>query len=48
MDETNKQMVMETRIPCAPGQPEKMDYQYERNGVANIFMIFEETIPKIV
>ena len=41
IDETNKQMVRETRIPCKPGQPEIVDYEYERNGVANVFMISE-------
>jgi len=41
IDETNKQLIKETRIPCAPGQPEIVDYEYERNGVANVFMIFE-------
>jgi hypothetical protein len=41
IDETNKQLIKEIRIPCAPGQPEIVDYEYERNGVADIFMIFE-------
>jgi len=41
IDETNKQLIVETRIPCAPGQPEKIDSIYERNGVADVFMIFE-------
>jgi len=41
IDETNKQLIAENRIPCAPGQPEKVDYEYERNGVADVFMIFE-------
>jgi hypothetical protein len=41
IDETNKQMVIETRIPGEPGQPERVDYEYERNGVANVFMISE-------
>jgi len=41
IDETNKQLIQETRIPCAPGQPERVDYEYERNGVADVFMIFE-------
>jgi hypothetical protein len=41
IDETNKQLIIETRIPCEPGQPEKVDSEYERNGVANVFMIFE-------
>lgn len=41
IDETNKQLIKETRIPCTPGQPEKVDSEYERNGVADVFMIFE-------
>ena len=41
IDETNKQLIKETRIPCVPGQPEKVDYEYERNGIADVFMIFE-------
>jgi len=43
MDETSEQLVAETRtpIPAAPGQPERHDYEYERNGVANVFMFFE-------
>ena len=41
IDETNKQLVIETRIPAEPGVPEKVDYEYERNGVANVFMISE-------
>jgi len=37
------QLVGETRIPVpvAPGQPARYDYEYERNGVANLFMITE-------
>lgn len=41
IDETNKQLIKETRIPCQLGQPEKVDSVYERNGVANVFMISE-------
>ena len=41
IDETNKQMIIETRIPIETGQPEIVDYEYERNGVANVFMISE-------
>jgi hypothetical protein len=41
IDETNKQLIQETRIPCAPEHPEKVDSEYERNGVADVFMIFE-------
>lgn len=41
IDETSKQLISQTRIPCAPGQPEIVDYEYERNGVADVFMISE-------
>ena len=41
IDETNKQMIKETRIPCGPGQPERVDSVYIRNGVADVFMISE-------
>ena len=43
MDEANKQLVQETRLPikAEPGQPERFDYEYERNGTANIFMFCE-------
>jgi hypothetical protein len=42
LDETSKQLVAETRkpIPAKPGQTVRYDYEYERNGVANIFMMF--------
>ena len=42
LDETSKQLVIETRkpIPAKPGQPIRYDYEYVRNGVANIFMMF--------
>jgi hypothetical protein len=42
-DESCKQLVKEIReiIPPEPGQLERYDYQYERNGVANLFMFFE-------
>jgi DDE superfamily endonuclease len=41
-DETSKQQVKETRAPL-PGQvgkPRRYDYEYERNGVSNLFMLF--------
>lgn len=41
IDETNKQLIKEERLPCKPGSPEKVDYVYIRNGVANVFMISE-------
>ena len=42
LDETSKQLIVETRtpIPAKPGQPARHDYEYERNGVANLFMMF--------
>ena len=41
IDETSKQLIKEGRIPCEPGNPEKVDSVYVRNGVANVFMIAE-------
>lgn len=41
IDETNKQLIEEKRIPCEPGHPEKVDSVYIRNGVADVFMICE-------
>jgi hypothetical protein len=43
MDETSKQLVSETRIslPTGPGQPQREDYEYERHGVANLFLFCE-------
>lgn len=42
LDETRKQQVQETRVPWASesGKLEKYDYEYERNGVSNLFMLF--------
>lgn len=42
LDETSKQLILETRtpIPATPGKPARHDYEYERNGVANLFMMF--------
>jgi hypothetical protein len=43
MDETSKQLVGETRValPAGPGQPQREDYEYERHGVANLFLFSE-------
>jgi hypothetical protein len=43
LDEQSRQLIRETRtpIPAGPGQPERVDYEYERNGTANLFMVFE-------
>lgn len=42
LDETSKQLIAETRVPIAakPGQPARHDYEYRRNGTANLFMMF--------
>ena len=42
IDETSKQQVKETRapLPGQAGKPRRYDYEYERNGVSNLFMIF--------
>jgi hypothetical protein len=42
LDETSKQLLAETRlpIPMKPGRPARCDYEYERNGTANLFMMF--------
>ncbi|MCY4202986.1 MAG: IS630 family transposase [Aestuariivita sp.] len=41
MDETSKQQTKETRTPLAvrSGQPAIDDFEYERNGTANLFMV---------
>lgn len=43
MDEQSRQLIQETRTPLAaePGKPAREDYEYERNGTANLFMLVE-------
>ena len=43
IDEQPKQLVSETRVPlpARPGAPARYDYEYRREGVANLFMAFE-------
>jgi hypothetical protein len=43
MDEQPTQLIKETRtkIPAQPGMPERVDYEYERNGTATNFMFTE-------
>ena len=43
LDETSKQLIGEVRtpVPATPGQVARYDYEYVRNGVANLFMMFE-------
>jgi len=42
-DETSKQLIRETRppLPAQSGQPERYDYEYQRNGTCNVFLFFE-------
>ena len=42
LDETSKQLVQETRQPrpSRPGAAMAYDYEYQRNGVSNLFMLF--------
>ena len=43
MDETSKQLLSDIQpsILVQPGHPERYDYEYEREGVANLFMLVE-------
>jgi hypothetical protein len=43
LDEASRQLIGEAvqPLPAEPGQPERFDYEYVRNGTANLFMIFE-------
>ena len=42
-DESSKQLISETRqpLPVQPGQPERFDYEYERQGTRNLFLFTE-------
>jgi hypothetical protein len=42
-DETSKQLIKELRPPLSAtsGKAERFDYEYTRNGVANLFMFCE-------
>ena len=48
MDEKPKQLLEESRksIPMKPGSPEKYDYEYRRNGKANIFLAVNQRLGK--
>ena len=43
MDESPKQLISTKReaVPIRPGQPKKVDYEYIRKGVVNIFIANE-------
>lgn len=45
-DESSKQLVAEKRksISAAPGQLERYDYEYQRNGVRNLFLFFSPLV----
>jgi len=42
-DESSKQLIAEvkTPLPMRPGEIRRYDYEYERQGVCNLFMFFE-------
>jgi hypothetical protein len=42
IDEASRQLIGESvePVPARPGQPERFDYEYVRNGVATLFMVF--------
>ena len=42
LDETSKQLIAEMRmpIPMEAGRPIRFDYEYQRNGTANLFILF--------
>jgi hypothetical protein len=48
MDETSKQLLSDLRqsLPVQTGQPERIDYEYQREGVADLFMFFEPLAAK--
>jgi hypothetical protein len=45
-DESSKQLVTEKRrsVPAEPGQLERYDYEYQRNGVRNLFLFFSPLV----
>ena len=46
-DETPRQLIGEARvpIPTEPGKPRRVDYEYVRNGTANVFMFVDVNRP---
>src|SRR6266545_787624 len=46
-DETPRQLIGEERvpIPAEPGKPRRVDYEYVRNGTANVFMFIDANRP---
>lgn len=50
LDELSKQLLKDTRepLPVRPGEVEKQDYEYEREGVCNVFVACEPLAGKRV
>jgi len=46
-DETPRQLIGESRVPVAakPGRPARVDYEYVRNGTANVFVFVDAHRP---
>jgi transposase len=42
LDELSKQLLADARppLPCAPGHPAREDYEYTRQGTANLFLCY--------
>jgi transposase len=45
-DESSKQLIKEVRqpLPAKPGEVERFDYEYQRNGTRNLFMMIEPQV----
>jgi hypothetical protein len=43
LDETSRQLLAQVipQVPVAPGRPAREDYEYERRGVCNVFLVCE-------
>ena len=43
LDEASKQLIghVQAPLPPAPGQPARQDYEYQREGTLNLFMLSE-------
>ena len=48
IDEMPKQLLSDTRdpLPISPGKPARQDYEYKREGVVDVFMLFEPLVGK--
>jgi transposase len=48
MDETSRQLLADVYapLPIEPGKPERYDFQYERHGVAQVFLFLEPLVGK--